>query len=97
MEACAIFTQELAPGLTAPSCMSPAEDPDGDKRERPWSDFPSHGGWQSDVGSHFYPSGWEPLDLSGAQITTTNLDSNTGKLGSTLSCEVEAAILPSLQ
>lgn len=97
MEACAIFTQELAPRLTAPSCTSLAEDADGEKREWPWSDFPRHGGWQSDVGSHFHPSGWEPPGLSGAQITTTNLDSNTGKLGSTLSCEVEAAILPSLQ
>lgn len=55
MEACAIFTQELAPRLTAPSCTSLAEDADGEKREWRWSDFPRHGGWQSDVGVSFPP------------------------------------------
>lgn len=78
MEASAIFTQELAPGLTAPSGTSLAKDAGGEKKEWPWSDFPGDGRWQSDVESHFRPSSWEPPGLSGAQITTTNLDSNIG-------------------
>lgn len=83
MEACAIFTQELAPRLTAPSLRALLRMLMGRKGSGVGVTF--HGGWQSDVGSHFHPSRLGPQAFPGAQITTTNLDSNTGKLGSTLS------------